>query len=66
MDHDLETIRWHVDRLMGNASPDAREELRSAFEGIDERFKQIEANLAELMKPPAPHSARVQAGSDPT
>lgn len=51
MDNDLETIRWHVDRLMGNASPDAREELRSAFAGLDERFKRIETKLAELMKP---------------
>lgn len=66
MDQDLETIRWHVDRLMGNASPDAREELRSAFAGIDERFTQIETRLAELMKPPAPHGARVQPGVDPT
>lgn len=66
MDHDLETIRWHMDRLMPNASPDAREEVRSAFEGVDRRLRNIESALAELMKPPAPHTARVQGASDPT
>lgn len=51
MDHDLETIRWYVDHLMKNADPDARAELRRAFESLDQRLQSIESALAELQRP---------------
>ncbi len=44
---DLDTIRFHLMRALGN-NPAAQEEVQRAVEGLEQRLRDIEARLRAL------------------
>ena len=47
---DLDTIRFHLMRALGN-NPAAQEEVQRAVEGLEQRLRDIESRLRALEAP---------------
>ncbi len=47
---DLDTIRFHLMRALGN-NPAAQEEVQRALEGLEQRLRDIESRLRALEAP---------------
>ena len=54
-DTDLDTIRFHLMRALGN-NPAAQEEVQRAVEGLEQRLRDIESRLRALEAPGSPRS----------